>query len=399
MREYINQSITGLASQFIVDEQFVRHYIYVSLIVIFALFCGVVFKKLIVPLLKRIIVKTSFKFDDYLFTDRTFNTLSHLIPAFIVVVLLPICYIGKETSSLFYIVVYRALNIFIIGMVAHLIGEVLSNIVRFSKSDYSDANNHYLDAIVQFIKIVIYFFAGIIILSVAINRNPTTLLAGLGAMATIVLLVFQDTILGLVAGVQLNMNKMLQVGDWIEIKSKGINGYVTKVNLTTIKIQNFDNSVSTIPPYKLVSETFQNWKGIDQCGGRQARRTLNVDMNTVCFLSAEKLKQLANDNLIPTNYKNETGGKVTNVTLYRKHIEEFLRNNIAVDSNRWLMVRQLESTAYGMALEMYFYVNETDFVKYEEIVAEIYEYCIAIAPSFDIKIYQSITNSKQGNIQ
>ena len=399
MREYINQSITGLASQFNVDEQFVRHYIYVSLIVIFALFCGVVFKKLIVPLLKRIIVKTSFKFDDYLFTDRTFNTLSHLIPAFIVVVLLPICYIGKETSSLFYIVVYRALNIFIIGMVAHLIGEVLSNIVRFSKSDYSDANNHYLDAIVQFIKIVIYFFAGIIILSVAINRNPTTLLAGLGAMATIVLLVFQDTILGLVAGVQLNMNKMLQVGDWIEIKSKGINGYVTKVNLTTIKIQNFDNSVSTIPPYKLVSETFQNWKGIDQCGGRQARRTLNVDMNTVCFLSAEKLKQLANDNLIPTNYKNEIGGKVTNVTLYRKHIEEFLRNNIAVDSNRWLMVRQLESTAYGMALEMYFYVNETDFVKYEEIVAEIYEYCIAIAPSFGIKIYQSITNSKQGNIQ
>ena len=191
MREYINQSITGLASQFNVDEQFVRHYIYVSLIVIFALFCGVLFKKLIVPLLKRIIVKTSFKFDDYLFTDRTFNTLSHLIPAFIVVVLLPICYIGKETSSLFYIVVYRALNIFIIGMVAHLIGEVLSNIVRFSKSDYSDANNHYLDAIVQFIKIVIYFFAGIIILSVAINRNPTTLLAGLGAMATIVLLVFR----------------------------------------------------------------------------------------------------------------------------------------------------------------------------------------------------------------
>lgn len=399
MREYINQSITSIASQYNVDEQFVRHYIYVSLIVIFALFCGVVFKKLIVPLLKRIIIKTSFKFDDFLFTDRTFNTLSHLIPSFIIVILLPICYIGKETSSLFYIVVYRGLNIYIIGLVAHLIGEVLSNIVRFSKSDYSDANNHYLDAIVQFIKIVIFFFAGIIILSVAINRNPTTLLAGLGAMATIVLLVFQDTILGLVAGVQLNMNKMLQVGDWIEIKSKGINGYVTKVNLTTIKIQNFDNSVSTIPPYKLVSETFHNWKGIDLCGSRQARRTLNVDMDTVRFLSADEIKHLADEKLISSDYKIGSSSKVTNVTLYRKHVEGFLRSNINVDSNRWLMVRQLESTAYGMALEMYFYVNETDFVKYEEIAAEIYEYCIALAPSFGIKIYQSITNIKQGHLQ
>ena len=397
MREIINQSIDGIALQYNVDEQFVRHYVYVSLIVIFALVCGVVFKKLIVPLIKRIILKTSFKFDDYLFSDSTFKTFSHLIPAFIIVVLLPICYIGKETTSLIYIVFYRAINIYIIILVAHLIGEVLTNIVRFSKSDYSDVNNHYLEAIVQFIKIVIFFFAGVVIVSVAINRNPTTLLAGLGAMATVLLLVFQDTILGLVAGVQLNINKMLQVGDWIEIKSKGINGYVTKVNLTTIKIQNFDNSVSTIPPYKLVSETFQNWKGIEQCGGRQARRTLNVDMNTVGFVSEEGYKLLVENNLIANDKPFDAKQRVTNVTLYRRHIESFLRNHKDVDSNRWLMVRQLESTAYGMALEMYFYVSETDFVKYEEIVAEIYEYCIALAPTFNIKIYQNITDIKQLN--
>ncbi|MGM9803443.1 MAG: mechanosensitive ion channel family protein, partial [Muribaculaceae bacterium] len=255
MTEYIKSFIPTIATQFNIKEEFVRHYIYMALIVLFALFCGLVFKRLIVPLLKRIIERTSFKFDDYIFTDKIFSLLSTILPSIVLLALLPICFLQQETTSLTYVILQRSLTVFIIIQASRIVGQILSNIVHYTKSDYSDINNHYLEAIMQFVKVVFYFFICIVLISVIINRNPTTLLAGLGAMATVMLLVFQDTILGLVAGVQLNTNKMLKVGDWIEVKGKGINGYVIKVNLTTIKIRNFDNSISTIPPHQLVSET------------------------------------------------------------------------------------------------------------------------------------------------
>lgn len=392
MATYFTDIVATLAGRYDVSEQFVRHYVYLALIIIVALIIGLVFKKLVVPLIKRIILKTPFKFDDYLFSDETFNTFSHIIPAFIIFALFPLCFTSSESSSLIYIIINRAINIYITILVAHLITKVLNNVLRYSKSDYSEnANNHYLDAIVQFIKVIIYFFATVVVIAVAIDRNPTTLLAGLGAMATVLILVFQDPILGFVAGLQLNANKMLEVGDWIEIKNRDINGTVIKVNLTTIKIRNFDNSISTIPPYKLVSETFKNWKGIRDYAGRQVRKTLNIDMSTICFVDADMMNSLGNY-WVSDNIKKEIVlGKTTNAWLYRKHIENYLSNHLRVKSDDWLMVRQLDSTAFGMALELYFYLSETGFEKYEGLVAEIYEYCIAATSKFNLKIYQSMS--------
>lgn len=387
-----------LSNGFGINVDVIRHLVLLSFIIIVACICGFLFKKLLIPILKRIVEKTPFKFDDFLIADNVIRTISHLFPALIAAIFLPICYVGEDSSSVCYIIISRILNIYIIILIAHLICGVLSNIACYRKSDYSDANNHYTDAIIQFIKVIIYFFTAVIVVAVAINRNPTTLLAGLGAMATILLLVFQDTILGFVAGMQLNINKMLEVGDWVEIRGKGINGYVVEVNLTTIKIKNFDNSISTIPPYKLISETFQNWKGLRQYGGRQARKTLNLDMVTIHFANKSQVDALIDEKLIQPMDNETINCRTTNVGLYRKHIEKFLQSHPMIENENWLMVRQLNSSAYGMAIELYFYVKELDFVKYEEIVAEIYEYCIAVAPKFDLKIYQS-TNITTQNIQ
>lgn len=396
--ETINSIEEYLSNGFGIGVDVIRHFVLLSIIIIVAYICGFLFKKLFIPILKRIVEKTPFKFDDFLIADNVIKTISHLFPALIAAIFLPICYVGEDSSSVCYIIISRIVNIYIIILIAQLICGVLSNIACYRKSDYSDANNHYIDAIIQFIKVIIYFFTAVIVVAVAINRNPTTLLAGLGAMATILLLVFQDTILGFVAGMQLNINKMLEVGDWVEIRGKGINGYVIEVNLTTIKIKNFDNSISTIPPYKLISETFQNWKGLKQYGGRQARKTLNLDMATIHFANKSQVDALIDEKLIQPMDKETINCRTTNVGLYRKHIEKFLQSHPMVENKSWLMVRQLNSSAFGMAIELYFYVKETDFVKYEEIVAEIYEYCIAVAPKFDLKIYQS-TNITPQNIQ
>ena len=386
----INNLVISISHNLGSDVVATRHIILFIAIFSIACLCGVIFRKFITPILKRIVDKTPFKFDDFLVSDKILRTVSHLFPALIIATFLPICY-AEVSKSIYYIIFCRIINIYIIILIAHLICETLTNIANYRQSDYTEGNNHYLAAITQFIKIVICFFTAIIVVAVAIHRNPTTLLAGLGAMATVLLLVFQDTILGLVAGIQLNVNKMLEVGDWVEIRSKGINGYVIQVNLTTIKIRNFDNSISTIPPYKLISETFQNWKGLQQYGGRQARKTVNLDMSTVHFASKSLIDSLSTEDLIPTVGKEHINKQTTNVWLYRKHIESYLQSHPLVENSNWLMVRQLNSTAMGMAIEFYFYIKETDFVKYEEIVAEIYEYCIAVAPKFDLKIYQSAT--------
>lgn len=393
MIEFAQDYINRLALRYDISADFVHHYIYVMLILLVALALGIVIKYAVGPLLLRIARRTSLRIDDYLFTDNIISVLSRLLPMMFVSLVLPLLYYGKETTTLVYVVVYRGVNVYIVVLVAKLISHVLNNYLAYSNTERGDRDNHYLDMVMQFCKVVIYFFAFIIMLSVILDKNPTTMLAGLGAMATIILLVFQDSILGFVAGVQLNINKMLKVGDWVEVRDSNINGYVIKVNLTTIKIRNFDNSISTIPPYKLIQNSFRNWEGIKEYGGRQARMKLLIDVDSVRFADEEMLRRLKTSNLITESDMVSPYQRISNVTLYRKYVERFLNNCDEVDSKKWLMVRQTPTEGMGMPIEMYFYIKEWDFVRFEELSAEIYEYCLASAEDFGLKIYQSITKS------
>ncbi|MGN0230566.1 MAG: mechanosensitive ion channel family protein [Muribaculaceae bacterium] len=393
MIEFVQDYINQLASRFDISADFVHHYIYVLLILLVALALGVAVKYAVGPLFLRIARRTSLRIDDYLFTDSIISVLSRLLPMMFVSLVMPLLYYGKESTTLVYVVFYRAVNAYIVVLVAKLITYVLNNYLVYSKTERSDRNNHYLDMVMQFCKIVIYFFTFIIMLSVILDKNPTTMLAGLGAMATIILLVFQDSILGFVARVQLNINKMLKVGDWVEVRDSNINGYVVKVNLTTIKIRNFDNSISTIPPYKLIQNSFRNWEGIKVYGGRQARMKLMIDVDSVRFADEKMLSRLKSSNLITETDASTPYQRISNVTLYRRFIERFLNDCEVVDKEKWLMVRQTPTEGMGMPIEMYFYIKEWDFVRFEELSSEIYEYCLASATYFDLKIYQSITKS------
>ena len=235
------------------------------------------------------------------------------------------------------------------------------------------------------LKIVVISIGAIVVVSIFFDKDPSNLLAGLGASAAILMLVFKDSILGLVAGIQLSANDMLRPGDWIAMPKYGADGFVIDVTLTTVKVQNWDNTITTIPPYALVSDSFQNWRGMFSSGGRRVKRSINIDTNSITFCEGELRKNLIKKGLI----KADEEQKQVNLTLFREWLEEWLRNHPAIHKEMIVMVRQLQPTAHGLPLELYFFSSNTAWVAYEHLQAEIFEYIYAILPEYGLKAFQS----------
>jgi miniconductance mechanosensitive channel len=202
------------------------------------------------------------------------------------------------------------------------------------------------------------------------------------------MLVFKDSIMGLVAGVQLSANDMLRPGDWITMEKYGADGMVQDVSLTTVKVQNWDKTITTIPPYALVSESFQNWRGMFDSGGRRIKRSIFIDMNSVAFCTAEQTKELADKGLIAATHEN-----MVNLTVFREWVEMWLKNHQKVNKGMITMVRQLQPTAQGLPLELYFFFDGTAWVDYEHLQAEVFEYLLATLPQFGLKAFQSPTGN------
>lgn len=231
----------------------------------------------------------------------------------------------------------------------------------------------------------------IVIVAIVIDRSPISLIAGLGAAATVMMLLFRDSIVGLVAGIQLNVNDMLKPGDWITVKKLGVDGYVQKVSLTTVKIRNFDNTIATVPPSILVTDSFMNWKEIGT-RGRRVKRVIYIDVSTVRFCSTEELEAYKGLDLV-TRDEIDMGVPIVNLTVYRRFIKSYLKRHSVVNTDDWLMVRQLEHTQNGLPIELYFYFRESDFVRYEELAAVAMEYIIASAAQFKVRLYQAPSGS------
>jgi miniconductance mechanosensitive channel len=240
------------------------------------------------------------------------------------------------------------------------------------------------------LKIIIICIGSIIVIGIVIDKDPSNLLAGLGASAAVLMLVFKDSIMGLVAGVQLSANDMLRPGDWITMEKYGADGMVQDVSLTTVKVQNWDKTITTIPPYALVSDSFQNWRGMFDSGGRRIKRSINIDMNTIAFIGEEQLEALAKKGLYTGDCKDK---KVVNLTLFREWLEEWLKQHPKVNKEMITMVRQLQPTTQGLPLELYFFFNGTAWVMYEHLQSEIFEYVLATLPEFGLKTFQSPTGS------
>lgn len=354
--------------------------------------CAIFCHHILIPLVRKLTKRTSTKWDDIILNEKTLKNICDLVPAIIIITLIPLI---AEKHSVAYIIAMKICWVYIIITSVRFVCTVLSSLYIISYES-EKTKNHTLQGVFQMLKIVAICIGGIIIVSTLIDKNPITILAGLGASAAVLMLVFKDSIMGLVAGVQLSANDMLRPGDWIEIPKYGADGTVIEVTLTTVKIQNWDKTIVTVPPYALVSESFQNWRGMWNNGGRRIKRSVYIDMNSIALCSKEQLDYFVQQGWLKERPDDEK--KIVNLTVFRNYIEEYLHNHKQVNSEMTLMVRQLQPTPQGLPLELYFFYDGINWVPYEHLQAEIFEFVFAALPQFGLRVFQSPSGSDLGNL-
>ncbi len=353
--------------------------------------CDLIGQKIIIPIVRRFTKKTKGKWDDIILNDNTVKGLCRLIPGFIASILLPILLVEGSTILIFSMKVCKA-YIAIIGV--SLLCTVFTSLYQISH-EAEKTKDHTLQGVFQMLKIIVIGIGVIIVVSIFFEKDPSNLLAGLGASAAILMLVFKDSILGLVAGIQLSANDMLRPGDWITMPKYEADGFVIDVTLTTVKVQNWDKTITTIPPYALISDSFQNWRGMFDSGGRRIKRSILIDTNSITFCDDKRKNALAKKGFIVSEEKSNQ----VNLTLYREWLEEWLRNHPAVNKDMILLVRQLQPTPQGLPLELYCFSSDTAWISYEHLQAEIFEYLFAVLPEFGLKAYQSPAGTDLQNIR
>ena len=357
--------------------------IYVLFLILVAFIAYIIAHKIVIVAVRRIVSHTSVKWDDVLFNNRLLTSACHLVPPIIVYMLMP--WVLKDYEPIM-MVAQKVLLIYIVVVSVRVANVFFSSI--YLASHYSDSlKGHSLKGLTQMLKILSICVGLIIIVSLLIDKNPVYILSGLGASAAVLMLVFKDTIVGLVAGVQLSANDMLRPGDWIEAPKHGVNGIVEDVSLTTVKVRNWDMTIVTVPPYSLVSDSFQNWRGMHDRGGRRVKRAINIDLNTVRFMSDDELNAMKNEKWME-NYASPSQ-PVVNLHLFRYYVEQYIANHPNVNHEMMSMVRQLQSTNYGVPIELYFFTTTTQWVEYEGIQAEVFDHMFAVAPRFGLRVFQS----------
>lgn len=341
-------------------------------------------RKLIVPLIHKFTAKTESDWDNYLLSDDVLKNICNLIPPIAVYISLPLIFGDNSIPSF----VFKLCWIYITVVCVKLACAFISSIYSIT-SEHEKLKSHTLKGFYQMIKLVVICIGVIIVISTLIDKNPIAILTGLGAGTAILMLVFQDTIKGLVAGIQLMANDMLRPGDWITMPKYGADGDVLEVNLTTVKVQNWDKTITTVPPYALVNDSFQNWRGMFDIGGRRVKRSINIDMNTVRFCTDDEMADFMQQPWMEGF--EATGNKVVNLYIFRHYIEYYLRHHPKVNQELILTVRQLQPTAQGMPIELYFFSASTAWLKYEHLQAEVFDHVLAMLNIFGLKVFQSPT--------
>lgn len=353
-------------------------------------------KKWLSVLLKRIVGRTKNTWDDILYDQGFFRKLAALIPPLAAYVVLT--FIEWEYKG----IVRRFVDVWLIIVTLFIVNSLLTSINRIYES-YPVSKNRPITFFIQLIKVFLYTVVVITIISVLVNKSPEHLIVGLSAFAAVLLLIFKDSILGFVAGIQLTANKMIRIGDWIQMDKNNANGSVLEVNLYTVKVQNWDMTISTIPTYQLVSESFTNWRGMQESDGRRIMRSINIDMNSVHFLSHDEiqkfttsaflkdyidqmLEKLGNINKDKMTILDER--KLTNIGIFRYYIDAWINANPDININMTHMVRQLQPGPTGMPIQIYCFSANKEWVSYEKLQADIFDHIMAVLPEFGLKVYE-----------
>ncbi len=363
-------------------------------------------KKVLLSSIHKMVLKTKSNWDDFMLERKVFSAFAHLPAAFVFY----FTYNFSEIESI-EAILYRFSLIYFV-----LIGTMVST--RFVKAGMdiyettSYAQNKPIKGYIQLVNIFIYFIAAIFIISFIAGKSPKYLIGGLGAIAAVLLLVFKDAILGFVAGIQLSANNMVKPGDWIVVPKHNADGTVIDISLTTVKIQNWDKTITSVPIYSLVSDSFNNWRGMEESGGRRIKRSINLDMKSVKFCDNNMLEKFQRFQLIrdyvtekqkeitdfnkQRNIDNDdvfNARRQTNLGIFRKYLESYLQHHPQVNQEMTLLVRHLQPTEKGIPVEIYLFSKEQQWNIYESIQADIFDHILAVLPEFELKVFQNPTGN------
>lgn len=364
-------------------------------------------KNVLITSITRIVRKSKAKWDDALLARKVIHRLAHLAPALIIYFAIKV---GLEEFPELKSILFTGVRIYIILIFLLTLDSLLSAFHDIYQQTEM-ARERPIKGYLQVIKIIIHSIGGITILSNLIGKSPTAILASLGALAAVLILVFRDTILGFVSSIQLSANKMLKPGDWISMPGRGADGIVTDITVNTVKVRNWDKTISTIPTYALINESFQNWKGMEESKGRRIARSINIDIKSIQFCTDEQLEKFKkfklirdyiNDKQKEIDAFNKTLGitdedtvsrrRLTNIGVFRKYVENYLEKHPKIHPSQppyIIMVRHLQPTDRGLPVQIYVFSKEQQWKYYEQVQADIFDHILAVVPEFDLKIFQN----------
>ncbi|MDD3858738.1 MAG: mechanosensitive ion channel [Bacteroidales bacterium] len=362
-------------------------------------------KKIILVIIKKLVKKSKSSWDNILYEKKVFNKLSQLAPIFLIYFTIGMVFPYNEEYVLFFQKALMAYMVFVFVMV---INSFLNGVNQIYDESIGKKRGTSIKSYIQVVKIIAFSIAAISALSILLNKEVGYFVTGLGAISAVLLLIFKDSILGLVGGIQLTSNDMVRIGDWISMPSRNSDGTVIEVSLNTVKVQNWDNTISTIPTYALVTESFSNWRGMEESGGRRIKRSIILDMKSVKFCSPELIKKLSqynllneyltnkakeieeyNSKLIDKNKINLDGRQLTNIGVFRKYIEEYLKNHENINKDMTLIVRQLAPTPEGIPMEIYGFCKIKAWALYEAVQSDIFDHLLAVVHEFELSVFQN----------
>ena len=379
-----------------------------ALVALVGVVAHVITRRILLRLVRAAARRTTTTWDDIFVEVRLFYRLSQMVPAVIFYVATPVvlaAYPSVAAAALAAASVYMA-------FVGLTVFDALLNGGERIYQGFAISKRFEIRTVVQITKVVVYFIGGVAILATLLGKSPVVFFSGLGAFTAVLLLIFKDTILGFIAGIQLAANNMVRKGDWIEMPGHSADGTVLDVSLTTVKVQNWDKTITTIPTYALVAEPFKNWRGMEESEGRRIKRSVYIDVTSVKFCDGEMIERFKKIQSISgyierkleevSTYNRErhadeslrvNGRHLTNVGTFRAYLEHYLRSHPMVHPEMTFLVRQLAPTEHGLPIEMYLFSTDQDWANYEAIQADIFDHILAVLPLFDLRPFQAPTGS------
>jgi miniconductance mechanosensitive channel len=382
----------------------------VSILILFSVIViNFISKKIIINFLEKLSKRSKTDFDNFLIANNIQIYLARLVPVFYIYWIIPFWLENFQTVLVYALLV---LKIYFIFLLVSIIRNFLNATKDFFRT-FDSLKGKPIESFVQVAMLFVWFTAVVLIFSIITGTQVSTFLTAMGALSAVIMLIFKDTILGFVASIQLSSNDLIRIGDWVTMKKFGADGDVIEINLNSVKIQNFDKTITTIPTYKLISDSFTNWRGMSDSDGRRIKRALLIKGSSIRFIKKEELSKLKNIKLLSKyiaeteteienhNFKLEVplddainGRNLTNIGLFRKYIEEYLIANKLINNEMTVMCRQLSPTSQGVPLEIYAFISDKEWKSYENIVADIFDHLLASLKTFDLELFELPSNLK-----